>query len=727
MPTAPADLAELPSPPTKRSDFDAWAAWAKATLAAGRAPFLRDPAIHDDDEKGERTAVACRALLAAGTGTKLAPEYAPDATLALFGRAHTVGPLVLRAGEILARRAMESGATSADVLYLVAAFAWSLRDVSPDIGDRAWAYLVHAPWQTDAAVLLEMCQAADRSGAMGDDRRLIDLADARLEAGVRDGARELLEAMALVQADVSRLEDLTSGAAFGTKARLADADAALLRLGRIYLEEGETQVYARAVFERAARLESEPDAFIEALSERTWDRPFEELYEWSKQLTRPEALDDEVRRVLGAEQPHHARRLVEAVLVRHFDDPLFRPSDRTIVRTIGRFRKTEASELLQRTLARRAAEHLAILYPRTNYFTSHAREFVEKVVQITGFVGAGGPLNEVRDELELFVNRGDPYLLLREQEALLDAARAKMTDDERRARDAVGEWFTERYGSGTSGTLERAIVAVTAPIGDAARMFGNLPGIEEACEAAFRTLLQARGSIAGDLDPWFAEGARIREDHGVGIQLLVAAREAGRYERISAAAVSGASAFLPPGLSVAAGAADLGATLLVTYRAIARVGALFGRDVRTEDGFRFTTDSFALGCSTTDGEGLLAYLSRGKRQVLRPLSIGSVVYGAKTLAEYLWTTPGRSSRIIAEQSIRHLARLCGIGLSERAVARVVPVGGAILSGIAAYAFIGQVVEAAIHVAARDALLRRVGAGDGPGEGPEDAEISDAVG
>ena len=186
------------------------------------------------------------------------------------------------------------------------------------------------------------------------------------------------------------------------------------------------------------------------------------------------------------------------------------------------------------------------------------------------------------------------------------------------------------------------------------------------------------------------------------------AREAGRYERISAAAVSGVSAFLPPGLSVAAGAADLGATLVVSYRAIARVGALFGRDVRTADGLRFTSDSFALGCSSTDGEGLLAYLGRGKRQVLTPLTLGTVAYGAKTLAEYLWITPGSSGRLIADQTIRHLARLCGISLSERSIARVVPVGGAILSGVAAYAFIGQIVEAAVHVAARDALMRKLG-------------------
>ncbi len=702
------ELADLPSPPSKQPDFDAWTSWAQSVLRHGRSPFLRDPSIFEASDTGDRISVACRALIAAKTGTKLHPEYAPDAMLALLKEAHATSPMVLRAAEILARRVMERGATSADVLYLVAAFAWPLRDVSPEIGDRAWAYLIHAPWQTDPAVLAELCKAADASGAMGDDRRLLDLADARLEAGLRDGARDLLEAIALVQADAPHAEKITSGSDFGLKPKIGDADQAILRLGRIYLEDGETMVYARAVLEHASRLEPEPDEMIEALRERTWDRPFEEVYEWSKSLTRPDALDEEVRRVLEADQPHHARRLVEAALVRHFDEPLFRPSDRTIVKTIGRFQKAEATDLLQKALARRAAEHLAVLYSRTNYFTTHARDFVDRVIHLTGFTGAGAPLNDVKSELEIFVNRGDAYLLLKDEELLLDQARDEMTDEERRTRDVVGEWFTQRFGGGSRGTVERAVTAVTSPIVDAARLFASLPGLEGACEAAFRTLLQGRSAITGDLGPWFEEGERIRADKGLDVELIERARDAARYERISAAAVSGVSAFLPPGLSVAASAADLGATLVVAYRAIARVGALFGRDVRTADGLRFTSDSFALGCSSTDGEGLLAYLGRGRGQVLAPLTLGTVAYGAKTLAEYLWITPGASGRLVAEQAIRRLARLCGISLSERSIARVVPVGGAILSGVAAYAFIGQIVDAAVHIAARDALLRRLG-------------------
>ena len=53
-----------------------------------------------------------------------------------------------------------------------------------------------------------------------------------------------------------------------------------------------------------------------------------------------------------------------------------------------------------------------------------------------------------------------------------------------------------------------------------------------------------------------------------------------------------------------------------------------------------------------------------------------------------------------------MARLCGIELSKGAIARVVPVVGALISGISTYAFVRMIAEATIHVAARDALHER---------------------
>jgi hypothetical protein len=55
-----------------------------------------------------------------------------------------------------------------------------------------------------------------------------------------------------------------------------------------------------------------------------------------------------------------------------------------------------------------------------------------------------------------------------------------------------------------------------------------------------------------------------------------------------------------------------------------------------------------------------------------------------------------------------LARLCGIGLSQGALAKLVPIGGAVVAAASTYAFMESIIDAAIHLAAREALLRKVG-------------------
>ena len=60
--------------------------------------------------------------------------------------------------------------------------------------------------------------------------------------------------------------------------------------------------------------------------------------------------------------------------------------------------------------------------------------------------------------------------------------------------------------------------------------------------------------------------------------------------------------------------------------------------------------------------------------------------------------------MIADEGIRNVARLCGYSLSEQSLAKSVPIAGAVLSGIATLTFIQSILDAAIHLAARDSLL-----------------------
>jgi hypothetical protein len=183
---------------------------------------------------------------------------------------------------------------------------------------------------------------------------------------------------------------------------------------------------------------------------------------------------------------------------------------------------------------------------------------------------------------------------------------------------------------------------------------------------------------------------------------------------VSAGLSAGSSLFLPPGfnLKLATYAVDLGATLLLALRGVARISAAFGRDPFGQDGFSLLSDTLALGLSGDAGEGLVAGLSRGDRQVLTNITVGTVAYGSAQLVEHLWCAPGAFRDRVSAPAVSQLARLAGLELSATGMARAIPAVGAVISGVSAYAFVRNILDAALHVAARDALVVRQGAYDG---------------
>ena len=359
-------------------------------------------------------------------------------------------------------------------------------------------------------------------------------------------------------------------------------------------------------------------------------------------------------------------------------------------------------------ISRRAAEHLATLYVRTHHVTQHARSFVHAVANSIAFTGKGAELHGIRDELELFFNRSDPYHVLRHEATLINSREHALRDDEKAASDEVQRWFSERFRPEQSTTLDRLARYLTAPIADVARHVTSLPYLEDICSAAFRTIVERSDRLAGDLSPIVQRSAEIRSKYGHGMQLIEYARSVTRREVIAASLIAGSTSFMPPGLSLLTHATDLGSSLLLAFRAVARVAAVFGRDLASPDGMQFLADSFALGLSSKDGEGLLTYLSREQeRRVHTAITIGGVAYGSARLVEYLWTAPASDGGVRpSEQLVRQLARLCGFELQHQTAVKIVPVIGALLSGLSTYAFMHMITEAAIHVAARDALIVR---------------------
>jgi hypothetical protein len=680
----------LPMAPATAEDFRAWKRWAAACAEQRRWPETGRP-------------ITWRAMLANWANESVDPEAAAAISYQLLLKAHEAPPYAVRAAQQLLAHSVATGATSADVLFLTAAFAWPLRDLLPADSATAWAHLVRAAWQTDAATLVKLCTAIEATSAQVPARRLVDLAAERLDDGQRTSARELLEAMVLVQCGCKRIDQLSLDA-LSRKPALKDIDLAVVRLARLYVEDGDDGGHARDVLHRAAAIEGPTARFQATIEQRVWDRSFAEVYAWAKDR-QPREIEAEIKRIKPT-QPHHARRLAEAILVGRYSAPRVRSPVLKVHDAIRSFEKASDKDILEHHSSRCAAEHLAVLLVETNQSTEHGRQFVTRILGSVGFVGKGASLNAVRDDLERFVNHSDPYHLLRAQEREIENAGGALGDEEKRVGNIVNEWFSRQSGASRP-TLDRVISAVTSPISDATSMISDLvPGIEGACHAAFRVMVARGPSLCGDLDLLRAEGAALA-DGGISRALLDRARAATRMEQLIASGASGTAGLLPPGMSLAASAADLGVTLLATYRALARIGALFGLDVATDDGFRFVADSFALGCSSSDKEGIAAYLSRDKQPVLTELVLGGVAYGGAAVMNYLWTARGNHQRL-AEQVIANLARICGIGLSQGALAKLVPIGGAVVAAASTYAFMESIIDAAIHLAAREALLRKLG-------------------
>lgn len=695
----PSDLPPFPDG-SKRS-FQNWTSWAKRALSRRHFEVLEQDVLAPD----ERVPLAWRSLLAAAAGL----EASPDATYLAAQRFLIEGPrleaAVFRAGELLVERSMRQGSTTPDVLYLAAAFAWPLEALSPRLSRHAWAYLVDAPWQTSSVVLVELVTDLVRSGPPRTPRRLLDLAHRRLEHGPSDSAAELLEAMVLAWSGKPSLSAIATAKDLRKAQAVPDIEEALAALARLYVERGDTTVHAREVLRRAAGLEATLGGLQDlehVLTHRVWDRPLVETYALLEDA-KVAAFEAQLAAALDAGQPHHARRLAESLLARQLDRRLVGDPQANVDKALRLFAQVPIEKLAKNREARVAAEQLATLYARTNYATELTRGFARRLVMEPLFTGKGSGLEDRRSELESFINKNDPYHLLMRQERAFAAGGARLTDDEKRARDDLGTWWAARAFTKDRGLAEAAMASITG----AASVAAELLHVQGTCEAALRSAFHWSARASGDVEALTARAEALRREQGTGRALAELAREATSLERMGAAAAAGLLGLLPPGLSWLAGAVDLGALLYASFRTIARVAAVYGIDASSDQGRAFAADAFGLGLSSAGGEGLVAYLSRPKDPAPDAVTVGAVRYAPRWLAGHLWTATGQPARAAAEQLITHTSRLLGLSLTHRQLVAVVPVGGAVVAGFSAASFLADVREAAIHLASRDALLEKL--------------------
>jgi hypothetical protein len=686
-----------------------WINWAAGLRQNKRWPVLDDPRANGPDLAARRR-LAYRAIVAEWAGLSVTPGDAAKVGEKFLTNALDAPAYVVRAADCLLQEAMRSGDTTAEALYFAAAFAWPLRESAPTRSKAAWSYLIHAPWQADWSTLRELCERAAFPSHLTDGRSFVDLADEQEREGNDQAARSLLEGIASLQAG-RRLVDFQEGMSFATKPVVPQAGAAVYRLARRYVRDGETAIHAREVVRYAAADNSGTDDLKDCLSTRVWNRPFDECHDFAKAVRNRQQLAQEIARALGAHQPDHATRLAEAVLNQRFNKTMiFGPAERHLpdaLKNIATDLQLPLPTLLNDMVACTAIEHLATLYVRTNRITESARLFIAPVATCVHFVGAANPLHGLKREMQEFLARGNPFALLRHEEQEVEDARQHYTDDERRAAESVQDWFEKRFeGSQRKNFVDHAVRYLAAPISDAARVISSLPTFEGAIQNAIRMTLRAGEYVVGDLGTLRREGEGIRRAAGFGKTIMQRAEEEVRWERLIAAGGSTLAALVPKVIGPAAAAADLGATLALTYRAVRRVGALFNLPDDEESVLQYFGDALALGCSSEGAEGLLAYLSRPRRKVVENFAVGGIVYGAASLAGYLWTPQGLVGRAAYEQCVRHLARLLGMSACERNLLSITPLAGAVLNGIATHEFVGCVTDAAIHLAAHASLRKR---------------------
>ena len=688
----------LPSfPDGSEASFDRWTKWAKGALAKGQLEVLdSDPMATD-----ERLPLAWRALIAAAADLKATPDSTYRAAQRFFLAAREVPGPILRSAELLLERSLRQGSTTPDVLYLTAAFAWPLQHVSPRLSRHAWAYLIDAPWQTSSVVLTDLVADVSRSSPPTAPRRLYDLATQRLEHGQTESAIELLEGMVLAWASKESLAELDSPQALKQALAVPDHEPSLTRLAQLYAERGDVQIHAREVIRRAVELGDRPE-LREVLEHRVWDRPLLETYQQLKDAT-VATFEAQLKAALDAGQPHHARRLAESLLARQLDRLVLGDPQANVEKSLKLFAEAPIQRLADNREARVAAEQLAPLYSRTNYATQLTRDFARRLVMEPLFTGRGSALEHSRGELESFINTNDPYHLLMKQEREFAGADALLNDDERRARDSVSAWWSKKAFTQDRSIAEAAMSAITTRVA----VVGDLLKVQDVCEAALRTAFHVSTQYAGDLEALGARARALRAERGLGESLAQLAREVTNLELLGAAAASGLLGALPPGVSLLAGAADLGVLLFASFRAIARVATIYGLDTSPEQSQAFAADAFSLGVSSSGGEGMLAYLSGPKEPPPQAITVGGVSYGPQWLVAHLWTSTSQAPRIVAEQLITNTARLLGLSLTKRQIVKIVPIGGAIVNGLTAAGFIKDIREAAIHLASRDVLLRKV--------------------
>ena len=675
-----------------------WISWAENCLRQQTLPRISPFCETEAAGVDQQHTLASSALFAAASSKPTLGELnLTDACAAFFHKAWQASPLALHAAGVLLDRSLHRDANSADILYLCAAFAWPLQKlVASELSLRAWWYLIRTSWNCEARVWHDIARNLQKR-PLPPERDMSAMIETKLKEADRWEARAILEAI-LTEGHPESLSTVSKPnhlKAAGVK-RLGRG---LQRLAKLHAEDKTSAVYARAIIDLASKNKQDP-RLPWVLQKRVWDRPFEECTTWAKGKPSLGDLDRELQRVLGARQPHHARRLCEALILQDCGGG-------NVPTAIGKLCQLSAFNFSQKKPTTvQAATYLSVFYATLNVYHQHALKLITRTLGIAPLSRGDGPLVPWADYLSRYLAKMTPMRVVAEEFEQYEEIRPRLTPEEQALLDDVARWFNGRWdgGSAMMSALNNVTDFVLWPVGYFTSLVGEkFSALEYVLTRFFNMVASGGVASAGNIDALLEEGESVRRVHGFGTTLLAHSQQKTRLEKTAAIATAASMGALQQVVQFpGSGGITMFAALVAAFRSVARIGGIWGIDVRDPKGKNFVADAFLLGtCSPKRAaQAVVRYLVRRKRN---PFPTAAV--GALDIVVMEGLLDGCADGVA--KSVEELARVCGIQLSEYQLGwEIMPFFGAVMSAANAGIIVHSISEAAVYIAARETLQDR---------------------
>ncbi len=634
----------------------------------------------------------------------------------IFSRNVTAPADAVKAAELLFRSRMMSGSTDIETFWLAAAFAHPLHPIAAtDLRSNAWAYLCHAPFNLDSRTATRFARAGKSLQRPPFPRWPMELVEWLMRrAHQADLGATILQAHLCVTMGARDLEDLAEKLHAGKRTPDQQTFDALEQLARYYVRVEADEVHARDLVAFVASQSVDASPYLHYLEHHVFDLPYDELYELvSAHLEQPERLDRLYERYVAEDRYDVARRLVEAELVKRLDPWYYGGIQPHVTRALSRIAQgADITDARVRTLVVR----LAGVHARTHMVTPSTRLLLDRIER-PEYLEDGAPIEEIRRGIGVFLAAAEPGNLLERERQVVEERWEDLTPTERRVMNEVHAWIQHRFRPRVEALRPATAVGNTS---DTFSALGEKRTAIRDAEKHFRRLYhqlmtpERRERLKREVET--ALGVPFQEVRSLDLETVYTlARDRARRGRLGAL-----------GLGVIAGVTSgLGGTSLemvtvsfLAARNVSWIGACFGIEPGTDEGFEFLVDTLFTTLSVDAGGGLVAYLM-DRKPVLRHLLTVQVVQAlSRNVRRALQTGErGGLSGFVAAGLLR-LSDRVRLGWGPRHWALGVALANAVAAGGANLRLYQEMTEAAIHIAARRWVHERLGLMAPRGDGIE---------